>query len=197
MTANVSPYSEKIRHARAVAKTRLEMAEMLGLPDVKNVYDLLRREGLPLFGKPTVYHSEDLKQRVVAGYLAGKQLKLIAAECGVSKNAIAGILLRAGIKRTRPQQVAKPKARPVRHVAFQVPKFKPDKIKLRTAEVVPLNIPFLDIGPNQCRQMYGDDPRTMTFCGHECYGAAPYCEAHFAINYLPPQARNREPRPRA
>lgn len=196
MNANVSPYAQKVREARAISKTRQEMADLLGLPDVKNVYDLLKREGLPPFGTATIYHSEDIKKQVIADYRTGKKLKDIAADLGITTMAIGGILYRAGVKRDRPLPVAKPVARPIRHVAFQVPKIKPDRFEPRIADVAPLDIPFLDIGPNQCRQMYGDDPRTMTFCGHECYGVTPYCEAHFAINYLPPQSRNRAPRPR-
>jgi hypothetical protein len=148
-------------------------------------------------GRPSKY-PEEFRMAVADFYRRGASLASVGIEFNLTKGQVAGMLSRAGIfkEAQRRGPAAPKKAKAKRQHALVIPKFNRVPFAERAAVVVPLNIPFLERNRDQCAQLYGDDPRTMTWCGHPCYGTLPYCLAHSQINYQPPQARNRAPRPR-
>jgi hypothetical protein len=122
----------------------------------------------------------DLKAKIDARLSASE-------EFGVSRGAVIGKARRMG------WAFDSPDVRNVKHRAtlpkkepYIKPKPRPTlQFSCAPAEVAPLHIPFLERDKDQCAQLYGDDPATMTWCGHPCYGALPYCESHAQINYQP------------
>jgi GcrA cell cycle regulator len=129
----------------------------------------------------------DLKSKIDAGLSASET----AGEMGISRNAAIGKAHRLGLTFNSPDirnfkyRASVPKREP-----YIKPKPRPAlRFDCTPAEVVPLHIPFLDRDKNQCAQLYGDDPATMTWCGHPCFGSLPYCESHALINYQPSRTR--------
>lgn len=189
---------ERVRQARMASTTRREMAEALGYLNVEHLHRLLRRFNLPLFGKPTVHHSEEAKRTVIDAYVSGKPQKEISDTTGVPISSIIGILQRAGVWKRKERKVIwrnpqAPKPQIQNRIAI-IPKFKVDPFTPRVADLTPLHLDLLDLKRGQCHYPYGEDK--ITFCGHATNAGASYCEAHHAIAYSPAKARNRKPRPR-
>ena len=195
--------AEAWANARAVATDRHAMAAMLNTSP-ESVSKLLSYYGLPRFPPPFRYPPEQVSE-IVRKFSDGMTTRALATECGMTVGQIAGILDRAGAfkhsrpKITRPKKERETRKRIVRNFGTRITssvEFAPEPFECRAADVVPLNVSLFDLRRDQCRQPYGDDPREMTYCGHPAYGTLPYCLAHCRVNYQPPQARNRNPRPR-
>jgi GcrA cell cycle regulator len=77
-----------------------------------------------------------------------------------------------------------------RKAAHVRPVFACDETGLRVADVVPLHLSLLDLGPRQCRYPYGDSP--FTFCGCWTFDGSSWCEPHAALATRPWQDR-RDP----
>ena len=181
--------------ARAKATSRAEMARLLGVA-LNTVDSGLTRYKLPKFGRFCV-HADDFKQRVIAAALSGKSYDAIAKEFDVTRGQVAGFLHRAGVKIARFVKPKKEKV--VRNLGTRITtsiELSPVPFEPRVAPVEPLNILLLDLEWHQCRHPYGDEPATMTFCGHTAQPGQPYCAAHCAINYRTPEDRTRASRPR-
>lgn len=189
--------------ARASATNRHEMAQILNV-DIRSVSKLLSYYNVPSFGHSRKYSDEYCK-KIADRFLAGESMRLLAEAEGLTEGKIAGILTRAGafksegriIKFIRPAKPAREKI--IRNFGTRITtSFEPPAAPFvpRAADIVPLNIPLLDLEWRQCREPYGDDPATMTFCGHTAEPGKPYCLAHCRVNYRAPEARNRAPRPR-
>lgn len=183
--------------ARAQATSRAEMARLLGV--TLNTVDAgITRYGLEKFGVFRTY-ADDTKTKVIAAALAGKSYDAIANEFGLTRGKVAGIMHRAGVKVSRPTKPKPAREKIIRNFGTRITtSFEPPAAPFvpRAADIVPLNIPLLDLEWHQCRHPYGDDPATMTFCGHTAEPGKPYCAAHCQINYRAPEDRNRAPRPR-
>lgn len=190
MTVNTSPHAQKIIEAKALGMSRAEIAEMLNITP-KSV-----SRAAPVFGRAHKY-SSDLIQQIVDEYVGGDSLAIIQNKHKLTRGQIAGILNRAGGFAKRGKPIGKKRSVPVVKVKrIYLPKIKAVPFKPRKAEVVPLNIPFLDRQKDQCAFLYGDDPRTMTCCGQPAYGSGSWCDAHTQIVFQPYEARHRAPRPR-
>jgi hypothetical protein len=111
-----------------------------------------------------------------------------------SRNAVIGKKARLGLSvptgprtprmksaqdRVLKARIAHPKA--ARH------QFTCDESGLRIADVVPLHLSLLDLGPRQCRYPYGDSP--FTFCGCSTFDGSSWCEPHAALVTRPWQDR--------
>lgn len=112
---------------------------------------------------------------------------LIAAELGLTRNAVVGRLHRMGIKDRNPQKTLRSYAVPrgkrksgARVIPFRL---RPELIKQNAADIIPLHVCFDDLSGHHCRFPYGDGP--FTYCGHgKCEGSS-YCEAHFQLSIGP------------
>jgi hypothetical protein len=184
-----------IRAARVVAKSQNEMADLIGMSHGKSVNYWIKKLDLQPFGRAQKWKPEEI-EAIKADFQNGETLADIATTRNATRNQIAGLLHRAGAFKKGNERGGKaPRERKAKNIFPIVPKFRKEKIKIRIAPVIPMHIAFLDLQPDDCRQPYGDDPRTMTFCGHtKSVGA--YCAMHAAINYRKPDERNRNPRPR-
>jgi hypothetical protein len=191
-----SSRDDMVRAARAVAKSQREMAALIGISHGRAVNYWINKLGLPKFGRYR-HHSPETIEKIKSLFAGGTSIGRISTEMGLTRNQVAGVLDRANMFTHRERGKKKEKIR-VRTRPFIVPgpkQFHAVKFKQRSAPVEPLHIPFLELERDHCRQPYGDDPSTMTFCGHpKTVGS--YCAQHAAINYMPPQARNRNARPR-
>jgi GcrA cell cycle regulator len=54
-----------------------------------------------------------------------------------------------------------------------------EEIRLRCIEIVPQNVPLLELAPNGCRYPSGEGP--FTFCNHHQQPESSYCPAHQAL----------------
>jgi GcrA cell cycle regulator len=122
--------------------------------------------------------------------------KAIADELGVTRNAVLGKMFRLKISNGNGPGMKDPNAPPKRPHRKRRPKrmtaldfLTCDDFTPRQAEVEPLNISIKDLNHKTCRFPYGDDPRTVTYCGHLPYGELPYCAAHCRITYTAPARR--------
>jgi hypothetical protein len=198
MTANISPRSQQVIEARAVAKNATEFARMLNICN-KTVWKYYARYNIEPF--PHGGHQKHPRaDEVCALFNAGKALSEIASELHLTRGSVAGIIHRAGLFQKRaPRKPKEQKAKPTRHHGLVMPKFKAQPFRERIPEVPFLGLSIYQLSAETCRNPDPkcDDPRAMTYCGQPVYGSLPYCAACAAINYMPPQARNRAPRPRA
>lgn len=93
----------------------------------------------------------------------------------------------AAVQKINMAKAAPPKVAPA-------PKIKPEPFVVATVDIVPLNLGLMDLTETTCRWPIGDEPATMTFCGHDAPGG-PYCPGHSAIAYQPRQSRRSGPHP--
>lgn len=196
-----------VRAARAAATSQKQMAELIGISHGRAVSYWINKLGLPKFGVHRKNSHEEI-ETIKAAFAAGETVGAIAEKHNITRNKVAGIINRAGMFKKR-DRVLNPRIRKGRFkLPFLVePKFRKEKLKARVAAVTPLHVAFIDMRRDEsgyrdfglqrgdCRQAYGDDPRTMTFCGHPVARGS-YCTHHAEINYRKPDERNRNPRPR-
>lgn len=191
--------------ARAVATNRTEMAQILNV-DIRSVSKLLSYYNVPSFGHSRKYSDEYCK-KIADRFLAGESMRLLAEAEGLTEGKIAGILTRAKafksedriVKFVRPAKPKPVREKIIRNLGTRITtsiELAPEPFVPRAADIVPLNISLLDLEWHQCREPYGDDPATMTYCGHTAEPGKPYCALHAAINYRSAESRNRTPRPR-
>jgi hypothetical protein len=198
MNANVSPKDLKTIEAYNAAKTAAEFQKLLGVTQ-KTAWHRREKLGLaPLPHSGRVRHPR--ADQVCEMFSAGKQLTEIAAELGMTRGSVAGIVNRAGLfkKRLKVETRLGPsrKANPDRIIAK--PKFRTEAFRKRVSAAPFLGFRLDELTATTCRNPDPkcDTPSLQTYCGQPVYGAFPYCLACAQINYAPPQARNRDPRPR-
>lgn len=138
------------------------------------------------------------QEKVIALRAEGFSFGEIAIELSVSRAAISGFFFR------NPQYKPKttpPRQKPTRHTAKPQPKPEvrqplaaPAVIKLpvfKPPRAIPLSPPppegaltLFECCAGRCRYPYGEDPKTMMFCGNECDVTQPYCPGHRAIAWV-------------
>lgn len=75
------------------------------------------------------------------------------------------------------------------------PKLKPEPyVAAEAVDIAPRMIPLLVLTSRTCKYGIGDvgEPG-FGFCGHETAPGKPYCPAHCALTYRPPEKRERRP----
>lgn len=116
---------------------------------------------------------------------------------GTSRNAVIGILHRAGMSDSgrkkpapvRPAGVRKPAA-PARPAVVAAPAPLPEPVVVRAPEPDPsppdgAPVTVLNVGPRHCRWPIGDPLEPgFHFCGKERAPGRPYCAEHAAIAYV-------------
>jgi GcrA cell cycle regulator len=107
---------------------------------------------------------------------------------GMSRNAVIGKLTRLGLTNANGFKRKKGGDRSQKVQEFlgqkQHQRQAPVSVlpTLKVADVVPLHLSLLDLGPDQCRYPFGDGP--FTFCGCEKIEGSSYCEPHHRLTHL-------------
>jgi GcrA cell cycle regulator len=127
-----------------------------------------------------------------------------------SRNAAIGRAMRVGlsdVKWTRPKrELATKRERKPRVRIIQangnsnrqrvIETIESEPIKLRCAEVIPLNISIDELESGVCHYPYGDTP-PYAYCGHATLGAGPYCDLHHELCHTPTNGMRWRERPDA
>lgn len=147
-------------------------------------------------------HSDALRTLVASGLSYAESALALNAQFGTSytRNSAIGRANRIGLAcPKRPALAKKPRPRihtqRVRVVASNpsptckmrriILVSEAEQFKCRAAEVVPLNLSFIDLEPKQCRYPYGDE--VVTFCGHPVRDGSSYCPGHHALCWMKPK----------
>ena len=104
----------------------------------------------------------------------------IAAQMGLSRNAVIGKLDRIRLNRARWRPFNPERRRKEKLAIIAVTKL----VETPPSLIEPKHLPFDKLKPNSCRYPYGFGP--YTFCGHE-RTQGPYCEGHAAVAYQKPR----------
>lgn len=108
-----------------------------------------------------------------------------------TRNAVIGKASRLGlvsknqpgfVKREKKERKPRPVGTAKRIVGNRAERVTIYEERLRLADVVPLHIGLLELGPTSCRYTYGDGP--FTFCGCEALPGLSYCEPHDRLAHL-------------
>lgn len=134
-------------------------------------------------------------------YMDGYSASQIALKMsGVTRNAIIGKVYRLGLKRDGGNTKAAPRVprpKPVRrddqhqtisrivrtngNTGMRIHRsVETAAYKVRCIEIVPLNLAFDQLGPENCRYIYGDKPAEFVYCGHPKDGSS-YCVGHHVL----------------
>lgn len=126
----------------------------------------------------------------------------IAAQLGVTRNAVVGKVHRLGLKMPAGVRAVKKAARSRAKAVRNSPARSVDVVQLRraqlrtiaapTASIECLNVAFADIRPHKCRWITNDDVRAPLYCGHDTVANTDWCATHYCIVYVPPSDRRRE-----
>lgn len=79
---------------------------------------------------------------------------------------------RTRISKLKRVRISKPKPEPVMPISCE---------EIRTADVVPLNLPLLELREQMCRYPYGDND--FLFCGNPTLEGMSYCWEHHGITH--------------
>lgn len=125
----------------------------------------------------------------------GLSVREIAAQIGRTRSAVCGMAYRLGLSHPETQRRANTPRTP-RHVRTKppirrMPKFNKVRHMEKPAPVAPLNVPFAENGPDQCRAITDTTPWEQRCCGHPVDERGTYCAAHRAIFYTPSKAKGR------
>lgn len=118
----------------------------------------------------------------------------------VTRNSVVGYLHRAKITveqkaEVHPKTNNAPRIMPRSAVnvqtvrAARAPKFKPEPFVPVCVEVEPLHIALADLKDEMCRFPFGDDPVTVTYCGHPSLTGRSWCPKHFRVVTVPTPPR--------
>lgn len=198
MNANISLKDLKTIEAYSAAKTAAEFQKLLGVSQ-KTAWHRREKLGLaPLPHSGRVRHPR--ADEACELFKAGKQLTEIAAELGMTRGSVAGIVNRAGLFKQR-VKVAKPRGPSKKHSPDRLitrPKFRKESFRRNISAAPFLGVSLLDRAFGQCA--YPDplnfDPREPKYCGQPVFESERYCEACCSVMYRPADARERAPRPR-
>ena len=107
----------------------------------------------------------------------------------MTRNATVGRAHRLGIKSTLKTRFEPHKAPRTPRAVKNTPPYPPKpklvfacepSSGLRVADVIPRNVPLLELQPGECHWPYGNS--NYTFCGHPTFGGCSYCEQHLALS---------------
>lgn len=126
---------------------------------------------------------ETLRQRWAEGISARE----IGYEIGRSRSAVCGMAYRLKLSHVETQRRALMPRVP-RHVRTRppvrrLPKFNKVRHMEKLAPVEPLNIPFLETAPGQCKAVTDPTRFEQRCCGHPVNERGVYCPAHEALHY--------------
>jgi GcrA cell cycle regulator len=154
---------------------------------------------------------ELLKVQYARGRSAGQIAEIILAETGIrlSRNAVIGKIHRLKLGRrgengdyngnSRSAPAPKPVSRNdgplIQRIRRGPPKIKPEPyVVAEPVDIAPRMLSVLELTNRTCKYGVGDvgEPG-FGFCGHETAPGKPFCPAHCALAYRPPEKRERRP----
>lgn len=204
---------EKLAEGLSCAKIAVIINEQFGTTFTRAaIFNRADRIKIPPANSAPLW-SQEAKNKLLELYNEDNGLSFVkmAAEINAvgstsfSRAAVMGQARRMGLKGKRQpdsDRVAKPresKAR-VRIVsangnsnAMRVMRAPPgETFKPRCVEIVPLHIGFSELEDGLCKYPYGDEPATMTFCGHPSVEGKSYCQPHAGLCWVIPQPVERK-----
>jgi len=132
-------------------------------------------------------------------WLQGDTAAAIAKELGgVTRNAVIGKLHRSGLFKDEPRQERQRAPKPRRR-ALNCNAIKGARIaaRVKTVQAIaipvpPLNVPFLDRAPGQCRAITDATRYAQKVCGHPTADGERdrYCAWHVALHYQSGKGRS-------
>ena len=125
-------------------------------------------------------------------FAAGLSCRQIAAEIGVSRNAVIGKLSRLGLSREkagdalRPRKPKERRARggPVPRQHFEMLREVYDEAAFTEASVVSENrCSLFELSKERCRWPVSTETEAFSFCGNTPLAGLPYCQGHTRLAY--------------
>jgi GcrA cell cycle regulator len=121
---------------------------------------------------------------------AGLSCRQIAAEIGVSRNAVIGKLSRLGLTRDKPGVMALPKkprgerrGRSVPRLQYEMLREVYDEAAFNTPVVSEHRCSLYELGKEHCRWPVNGDKEEFSFCGNTPLAGLPYCQGHTRLAY--------------
>ena len=121
---------------------------------------------------------------------AGLSCRQIAAEIGVSRNAVIGKLSRLGLTRDKPGGTTLPKkprgdrrGRPVPRLQYEMLREVYDEAAFNTPVVSEHRCSLYELGKEHCRWPVSGDKEEFSFCGNTPLAGLPYCQGHTRLAY--------------
>lgn len=124
-------------------------------------------------------------------FAAGLSCRQIAAEIGVSRNAVIGKLSRLGLSRDRPPDGEASPRKPRERRGRPVPRLQYEMLRQVYEETPVAGTPVVsehrcslfELSKERCRWPVNDDAEEFAFCGNTPLAGAPYCVGHTRLAY--------------
>lgn len=142
---------------------------------------------MSIWNDPTL--DEQLRAHIATGLSSG----MAANEMGLRRNQVVGRASRLGLsfksmpgKKRKPTGGLRPTSwKPGVTISQKFP-YKEAPAIVPQQEVEPLLLTFEELTNNaplftECRFVYGDDPKTMLYCGLDTLPGEPWCPGHFRL----------------
>jgi GcrA cell cycle regulator len=144
--------------------------------------------------------TEERVRQLRSFVIAGLSTSQIAAEIGVTRNAVIGKIHRLGLARERPAAVATrmraPRPRPTRVLRLlrAIREDAAPVIRLETLTTLPVEstqrCSLLDLASGKCRWPLSDPGKAdFGFCGNDAIAGISYCVGHARLAYRLPTRR--------
>ena len=124
-------------------------------------------------------------------FAAGLTCRQIAAEIGVSRNAVIGKLSRLGLSRDRPPGGETPSKKPRERRGRSVPRLQYEMLRQVYDEAAFTDGPVVsehrcslfELSKERCRWPVNGDAEEFSFCGNTPMAGLPYCQGHTRLAY--------------
>ena len=125
-------------------------------------------------------------------FAAGLTCRQIAAEIGVSRNAVIGKLSRLGLTRDKPPGCGEARAkRPRERRGRSVPRLQYDMLREVYDEAAFTETPIesahrcslFELSKERCRWPVNAEAEEFSFCGNTPLAGLPYCQGHTRLAY--------------
>ncbi|MGQ0686671.1 GcrA family cell cycle regulator [Bradyrhizobium sp.] len=125
-------------------------------------------------------------------FAAGLSCRQIAAEIGVSRNAVIGKLSRLGLSREKTgDAIRRKKPRERRARTGSVPRLQFEMLRQVYDEAAFTDTPVVserrctlfELGKEHCRWPVNTDTEAFAFCGNPPLAGMPYCQGHTRLAY--------------
>ena len=124
-------------------------------------------------------------------FVAGLTCRQIAAEIGVSRNAVIGKLSRLGLSRgkppggeARPRKPRERRGRPVPRLQYEMLRQVYDEAAFTAAPVVSeRRCTLFELSKERCRWPVNAEAEEFSFCGNTPLAGMPYCSGHTRLAY--------------
>lgn len=136
--------------------------------------------------------TEERLEALKTHFAAGLSCRQIAAEIGVSRNAVIGKLSRLGLSREktgdglRPKKPRERRARtgPVPRQQFEMLRQVYDEAAFTEASVVSRQrCSLFELSKERCRWPVNTEAEEFSFCGNTPLAGLPYCQGHTRLAY--------------